>query len=55
MVQSNEGALRARNGKLVTDEADKADDLKEFFAPVITEAAEGNVPGTGICFPQGRK
>lgn len=46
---------RDGNGKLVTDEVDKAKGLKEFLAPVITEAAEGNIPGTGICFPRGRK
>lgn len=33
-------------GKLVTDEVDKAKGLKEFLAPVTTEAAEGNIPGT---------
>lgn len=54
-MQSTEGALRAGTGKLVTDEADKANGLEKFFAPVITEAAEGNVPGSRICFPQGRK
>lgn len=46
---------RDGNGKLVTDEADKAKGLKEFLAPVITKGAEGNIPGTGICFPEGRK
>lgn len=46
---------RDRNGKLVTAEVAKAKGLEEFLAPVITEAAEGNIPGTGICFPQGRK
>lgn len=39
----------------MTDEVDKAKGLKEFLAPLITEAAESNIPGTGICFPQGRK
>ena len=46
---------RDGNGKLVTDEVDKAKGLKEFLAPVISEAAEGNIPGPEICFPQGKK
>jgi len=39
----------------VTDEVGEAKSLEEFLAPVTTEAVEGNIPGTGIHFPQGRK
>lgn len=37
------------------DEVDNTEALKEFFAPVITEATEGNIPGIGIHFPGGKE